>query len=120
PSSENAMRTPAFRLLATTTILLWCALLSARAATPAAATIGVDSVGIPVSDMEQARAFYSDVLGFRQIADREVFGAPYEKLYGVFGVRLRSVRLQLGDEFIELMQFQTPRGRPLPLDSRSN
>ena len=28
--------------------------------------------------------------------------------------------MQLGDEFIELMQFQTPRGRPLPVDSRSN
>jgi catechol 2,3-dioxygenase-like lactoylglutathione lyase family enzyme len=49
-----------------------------------------------------------------------VFGAPYEKLFGVFGVRLRAVRMQLGEEFIELMQFQTPRGRPLPVDSRSN
>jgi catechol 2,3-dioxygenase-like lactoylglutathione lyase family enzyme len=114
------MRTTTSRWLAATAILLWCTLLSARAATPASATIGVDSVGIPVSDMERSRAFYSDVLGFRQIADREVFGEPYEKLYGIFGVRLRSVRMQLGDEFIELMQFQTPRGRPLPGDSRSN
>lgn len=105
------------RFLTGVAILLWCVLLSARAATPA---IGVDSVGIPVSDMERSRAFYSDVLGFKQIADREVFGEPYEKLYGVFGVRLRSVRMQLGDEFIELMHFQTPRGRPLPVDSRSN
>jgi catechol 2,3-dioxygenase-like lactoylglutathione lyase family enzyme len=105
------------RLLASATLLLWCALLSARAATP---TIGVDSVGIPVSDMERSRQFYSEVLGFRQIADREVFGEPYEKLYGIFGVRLRSVRMQLGDEYLELMQFQTPRGRPLPVDSRSN
>jgi catechol 2,3-dioxygenase-like lactoylglutathione lyase family enzyme len=105
------------RLLAGAALLLWCALLSARAATPA---IGVDSVGIPVSDMERSRRFYSEVLAFRQIADREVFGEPYEKLYGVFGVRLRSVRMQLGDEYIELMQFQTPRGRPLPVDSRSN
>jgi catechol 2,3-dioxygenase-like lactoylglutathione lyase family enzyme len=111
------MRMLTSRLSAAVAILLWCALLGARAATPAAA---VDSVGIPVSDMERSRAFYSEVLGFRQVADREVFGEPYEKLYGVFGVRLRSVRLQLGDEFIELMQFQTPRGRPLPVDSRSN
>ena len=117
PSIENLMKTSPSRLLAGAAILLWCVLLSARAATPG---IGVDSVGIPVSDMERSRAFYSDVLGFRQIADREVFGEPYEKLYGVFGVRLRSVRMQLGDEFIELMQFQTPRGRPLPVDSRSN
>jgi catechol 2,3-dioxygenase-like lactoylglutathione lyase family enzyme len=28
--------------------------------------------------------------------------------------------MQLGEEFIELLQFQTPRGRPLPVDSRSN
>ncbi len=98
-------------------VLMWCALLSARAAEPIAA---VDSVGIPVSDMERSRKFYSAVLGFQQVADREVFGAPWEKLYGVFGVRLRSVRMRLGDEFIELMQFQTPRGRPLPVDSRSN
>ncbi|MEO8018496.1 MAG: VOC family protein [Pseudomonadota bacterium] len=98
-------------------LLLWCALLGARAATP---SIAVDSVGIPVSDMERSRAFYSAVLGFKEVADREVFGEPYEKLYGVFGARLRSVRMQLGDEFIELMQFETPRGRPLPVDSRSN
>jgi catechol 2,3-dioxygenase-like lactoylglutathione lyase family enzyme len=98
-------------------VLLWCALLNARAAEPVAA---VDSVGIPVRDMERSRRFYSEVLGFQQVADREVFGAPWEKLYGVFGVRLRAVRMRLGDEFIELMQFQTPRGRPLPVDSRSN
>jgi len=60
------------------------------------------------------------VLGFREVADREVFGEEYEKLFGVFGVRLHAVRMQLGEEFIELMQFQTPRGRPLPVDSRSN
>lgn len=105
------------RLGAVLAIVLWCALLTARAAGPA---LAVDSVGIPVSDMERSRAFYRDVLGFRQVADREVFGEPYEKLFGVFGVRLRAVRMQLGEEFIELMQFQTPRGRPLPVDSRSN
>jgi catechol 2,3-dioxygenase-like lactoylglutathione lyase family enzyme len=111
------MRTPLSRLLPAVAILMWCVLLSARAESPA---IAVDSVGIPVSDMERSRAFYASVLGFKQIADREVFGEPYENLYGVFGVRLRSVRMQLGEEFIELMQFQTPRGRPLPVDSRSN
>ena len=106
------------RLPALLCIFLWCALLATRA--DAASVTAVDSIGIPVSDMERSRAFYTEVLGFTQVADREVFGAPYEKLYGVFGVRLRAVRLRLGDEFIELMQFQTPRGRPLPVDSHSN
>jgi catechol 2,3-dioxygenase-like lactoylglutathione lyase family enzyme len=100
------------------TILLWFGWHSAHAAAPAVSA--VDSVGIPVSDMERSLSFYTGVLGFVPVADREVFGAPYEKLFGVFGVRLRCVRLRLGDEFIELMQFQVPRGRPLPLDSRSN
>jgi catechol 2,3-dioxygenase-like lactoylglutathione lyase family enzyme len=30
------------------------------------------------------------------------------------------VRLRLGDEYIELIQFLAPRGRPFPVDSRSN
>jgi catechol 2,3-dioxygenase-like lactoylglutathione lyase family enzyme len=105
------------RVAAILAMLLWCALLGARAATP---VVAVDSVGIPVSDMQRSRAFYREVLGFREVADREVFGEAYEKLFGTFGVRLHAVRMQLGDEFIELMQFQTPRGRPLPVDSRSN
>ena len=110
---KSLLRLPAFAI-----VLLWCVLLASRA--DAASVTAVDSVGIPVRDMERSIAFYTDVLGFTPVGDREVFGTPYEKLYGVFGVRLRTVRLRLGDEFVELMQFQTPRGRPLPVDSRSN
>ena len=47
-------------------------------------------------------------------------GEQYEHLYGVFGMRLALVTMQLGDERIELMQFIAPRGRPTPPDSRSN
>jgi len=112
----NAIRPT--RLLAAAAVLLWCVLLSARAAVPA--VLAVDSVGIPVSDMERSRHFYVDVLHFTPVADREVYGEPYERLYGVFGVRLRAVRLTLGAESIELLQFMAPRGRALPADSRSN
>ena len=105
------------RWLAAVTVLLWCALLSARAATP---ILAVDSVGIPVSDLERSRAFYRDVLGFHEVAEREAYGEEYEKLFGVFGVRVHTLRLQLGDEFVELMKFETPRGRPVPVDSHSN
>jgi catechol 2,3-dioxygenase-like lactoylglutathione lyase family enzyme len=108
------MRKPLWPALA---VILWCVLLAARAAAP---PLEVDSVSIPVSDMERSVGFYRDVLSFIKVADREVHGAPYEKLFGVFGVRLRAVRMRLGEEFIELVQFQTPRGRPLPADSRSN
>ena len=80
----------------------------------------VDSVGITVGDMERAIGFYSRVLTFEKVSDKEVVGDAYEHLYGVFGLRLRIVRMRLGNESIELMQFLAPRGRPEPVDSRSN
>jgi catechol 2,3-dioxygenase-like lactoylglutathione lyase family enzyme len=33
---------------------------------------------------------------------------------------MRVVRMRLGDEFIELTEYLTPKGRPVPVDSRSN
>jgi catechol 2,3-dioxygenase-like lactoylglutathione lyase family enzyme len=60
------------------------------------------------------------VLSFEKVSDVEVSGDSYEHLEGVFGLRMRVVRMRLGDENIELIQFLTPRGRPIPLDSRSN
>jgi catechol 2,3-dioxygenase-like lactoylglutathione lyase family enzyme len=33
---------------------------------------------------------------------------------------MRVVRMKLGDEFLDLTEFLAPRGRPLPLDTRSN
>jgi catechol 2,3-dioxygenase-like lactoylglutathione lyase family enzyme len=35
-------------------------------------------------------------------------------------VRLRVVRMQLGNESIELTEYLTPKGKPIPVDSRSN
>jgi len=87
---------------------------------PTPAVNGVDSVVISVSDMARAVAFYTHVLDFRVGSDREAAGSDYEHLLGVFGARIRVVRLQLGDEAIELLEFLAPRGRPLPADLRSN
>src|SRR5260370_35776069 len=33
---------------------------------------------------------------------------------------MRVVRMRLGDEFIELTEYLAPKGRPIPVDSRSN
>jgi catechol 2,3-dioxygenase-like lactoylglutathione lyase family enzyme len=80
----------------------------------------VDAVGITVADADRAIAFYSNVLAFEKVSDVEVTGEQFEHLQGVFGVRMRIVRLKLGDEFIELTEYLAPRGRPIPVDSRSN
>lgn len=81
---------------------------------------GVDAIGITVSDMDRAVDFYSGVLTFEKVSDTEVAGENYEHLEGVFGLRMRVVRLRLGDEFIELTEYLAPKGRPIPVDSRSN
>src|SRR5437660_8770652 len=90
------------------------------AAQPGTAVRGVDSVAITVSDMDRAVDFYSRVLTFQKMSDVEVTGEEVEHLSGVFGVRVRVVRMKLGDESIELDEYLAPRGRPVPVDSRSN
>jgi catechol 2,3-dioxygenase-like lactoylglutathione lyase family enzyme len=90
------------------------------ARTPAAIVRAVDAVGITVSDMDRSVDFFTRVLDFEKVADHEVAGDDYERLEGVFGVRMRVVRLRLGGEAIELTEYLAPRGRPLPADSRSN
>jgi catechol 2,3-dioxygenase-like lactoylglutathione lyase family enzyme len=56
----------------------------------------------------------------RKISDVEVLGSEYERLQGLFGVRLRVVKMRLGAEILELTEYLTPKGRPIPVDSRSN
>ena len=72
-----------------------------------------------VSDMDRAVEFYS-ALTFQKVSDREVFGEEFEHLEGVFGARMRIVRMQLGNEYLDLTQYLAPPGRPIPADSRSN
>lgn len=80
----------------------------------------VESVGLTVGDMDRAVEFYTNVLTFRKISDVEVAGSAYEERAGVFGARLRVVRLKLGDETLELTHYLAPRGRPYPYDTRAN
>ena len=80
----------------------------------------VDAVGMTVGDVGRSMAFYAEVLGFEKVSDVEVWGEEYERLHGVLGLRLRVVRMRLGAEAIELTEYLTPRGRPVPVDSRSH
>ena len=80
----------------------------------------VVSVGMTVHDMDRSMEFYSKVLSFKKVSDIELAGSRHERLTGVFGLRMRVVRMKLGEEFLDLTEFLAPRGRPMPLDSRSN
>jgi catechol 2,3-dioxygenase-like lactoylglutathione lyase family enzyme len=88
----------------------------------------VASVGMTVANMDRSIDFYTTVLNFGVISDRAIAGVELDalpdplsaRLYGLSNVRSRVVKLQLGDEIIELTEFLTPQGRPIPPDSRSN
>jgi catechol 2,3-dioxygenase-like lactoylglutathione lyase family enzyme len=101
----------------------FCALLLAGGvlfAGPHALVKGVDSIGLTVSDLDRSVDFYSNVLHFQKLSETEADGEVYEHLAGVFGLRSRTARLRLGEEYIELTEFLAPRGVPAPLDARGN
>ena len=82
--------------------------------------IKVDAIGITVKEMDRSVKFYTEVFGFKKVSDTEVSGENFEKLEGIFGIHMRIVRLQLGEEFIELTDYLTAGGRSIPEDSKSN
>ncbi len=111
---------PFRRLIAFWAVLLALTVPGGLAQEHLALVDGVDAIGTTVSDMDRAVDFYSRVLTFEKVSDTEVAGEDYEHLEGVFGLRMRVVRMKLGDEFIELTEYLAPKGRAVPVDSRSN
>jgi catechol 2,3-dioxygenase-like lactoylglutathione lyase family enzyme len=94
--------------------------LARTAPSSGAAVTGVAAVAMTVRDMERAVNFYTRVLDFQPESVSEAAGERYGQLFGLAEVRLRLVRLRLGDEHLELMQFLEPQGRPIPTDLHAN
>jgi catechol 2,3-dioxygenase-like lactoylglutathione lyase family enzyme len=92
----------------------------ATSSPPAPLVEAVESVAITVGDMERAVDFYTRVLRFEKISDAETADDTLDRLLGLTGVRVRTVRLRLGAEHVDLLEFLSPRGRALPADSRSH
>src|SRR5436190_18837395 len=91
-----------------------------RSSPPGVKIRSIGTILITVGDMDRSLDFYSRVLTFEKVSDTELAGGDVEHLFGVFGARMRVVRMKLGDEYVELVQFLAPRGRSIPADSRSN
>jgi catechol 2,3-dioxygenase-like lactoylglutathione lyase family enzyme len=108
------------RVLGALSLLALAIVVRADNGGPAPIVSSIDSIGITVGDIDRAVEFYTKVLDFEKVDVREVTGEQYERLYGVFGMRLAIATLRLGDERVELMQFIVPHGRPEPVDSKSN
>jgi catechol 2,3-dioxygenase-like lactoylglutathione lyase family enzyme len=78
----------------------------------------VAAISTTVAEMDRSVAFYSGVLSFRKVSDQEIEVA--NAALCIPASRRRVVRMRLGDESIELVQFEGARGRPIPADSRSD
>src|SRR5206468_5812472 len=77
--------------------------------------MALDSVVLTVSDIDRSVDFFSKVLSFEKVSDKEIFGSEYEHLQGLFELRARVVRIKLGDESIELTEYLTRKaGRSPP------
>jgi catechol 2,3-dioxygenase-like lactoylglutathione lyase family enzyme len=101
-------------------VSVWAQAQPKNGSTSSAQVVAVGPIQMTVADMDRSVDFYSRVLTFEKTSDTEIAGENVEHLFGVFGARVRVVRMKLGDESIELVQFLAPRGRAIPADSRSN
>jgi catechol 2,3-dioxygenase-like lactoylglutathione lyase family enzyme len=101
-------------------LVLWLALAPTARLASAQPVSAVDAVDMTVADADRTADFFAKVLSFEKVSDVEVAGDAYEHLEGVFGLRLRIVRMRLGDESIALTEYLTPKGQPAPPDSHSN
>lgn len=103
-------------------LMLWvlAAGLALLASTVFAGAKEIRGFALTVSDLDRAVEFYQQALDFRKISERTITDRNYDYLTGVFGTRVRSATLQLGEESIELDQYLTPAGQTIPVDSRSN
>ncbi|HKQ96370.1 MAG TPA: VOC family protein [Candidatus Polarisedimenticolia bacterium] len=119
PTPRHAARVAALAVLAAA-LLFGPGARLALAAEKAPVVAAVAGVSMTVADADRSIDFFTRVLDFEKVSDVEVAGDAYEHLEGVFGTRLRVVRLRLGDEFLDLQEFLAPRGRPVPVDSKSN
>lgn len=121
-----AIRARLCGLLALTLLLSWHATevrgQAAARTVPSsrAGVVAVAEVGMTVSDFDRAIAFYTDVLMFEKTSETKLTGDELARLQGLPSPIARVAKLRLGDEFIELTEYASPKGREFPPDSRSN
>jgi catechol 2,3-dioxygenase-like lactoylglutathione lyase family enzyme len=65
-------------------------------------------LGLCVSDLERALAFYRDGLGFAEVSRLRFEDAGTRKLLGLPGARLEAVYLRRDGLTLELLHFPTP------------
>ena len=80
----------------------------------------VKSVAFTVSDLSKEVQFFESVLQFKKVNEFALDAKTSLNLFGVKTKETKIVVLQLGDETIQLMQFEGVQNKTIPSDSKSN
>jgi glyoxylase I family protein len=78
---------------------------------------GIEHVGLSVTNLERSIGFYRDLMGMevvRIIEPNPDF--PLEKVVGTPGAKARIAHLKSEQSMLELFEYQSPDGHPLPQD----
>lgn len=77
---------------------------------------GIQHISYTVSDVEDARRFFTETLGLRATPIRELSGERVEKMIGLPDLRMRLCNIVLPDNGnIELVEFGSPKGMNIDL-----
>ena len=74
-----------------------------------------DHAALSVADLDRSIAFYGERLGFALIRIIEPDPAlPLGKVVGIPGAQARIAHLMAGEGMLELFEYRTPTGDPIP------
>ncbi|MEM8832328.1 MAG: VOC family protein [Cyanobacteria bacterium P01_G01_bin.19] len=80
----------------------------------------ISAIALTVSDLDRAKEFYTQALGFEVVEDRVFDRSSYDLLTAIPPTKVRQAILKLGDERIELVQYLDLTAKSIPADSQSN
>jgi catechol 2,3-dioxygenase-like lactoylglutathione lyase family enzyme len=77
---------------------------------------GIQHISYTVSDIDNARDFFTNTLGLPATPIRELSGERVEKMIGMPGIHMRISNIVLPDNGnIELAQYLSPKGKQIDL-----
>ncbi len=80
----------------------------------------VGAICITVKELAPSLKFYTNVLQFKHIGTEDFYGESHEQLFAKFGIHYKIAHLQLGDEYVDLIDYLTSGGRSIPETQQSN
>ncbi|MFN0080961.1 MAG: VOC family protein [Ferruginibacter sp.] len=80
----------------------------------------VGPVCITVKQLNNSVKFYTEVLQFKLISIEDFYGESQEQLFAKFGIHYKIAHLQLGDEYVDLIDYLTSGGRSIAETQQSN